>query len=405
MITKSFDRDEKNLIIINSLAQFSSSMAGIFITVFLFQRSDFKVVLLYNLLLYANLLLWYFLSGKTLKIFSSAFLLKISLFSAAFYYLLLFLLKEKIVFYVIPLAFLNGFSAGNYWSAYNLNQYLFSKKERRIKYFGVSAGLVNFLTAIGPLLGGLLVAFGNKHLTGLHSGYALLFFVVFLILLGLFVFVGKLPKHSAPKFSFKDFFQPRAKRWLLILLQQAFLGFYDVLLGTIAAILSFLILKNELTLGLTKTTNLLLAAFGSFLAVKFLSKKEKFFWLGSLGVFFSILFFAFNQNLFGLLIFIIFSGLTAPFLTTLLSVVYFDCLDDHWQAWQKKYYLMIERDLVLGLSRIASYGFLYLFINSTSQIAMAKNFLFLLSLFPLILGFLLAQWKKIIHINKRSFCK
>src|SRR3989338_8721986 len=199
-----FNREEKNLMFIQALSYFSAALAGIFVTVYFFSHSDLKTTIFYNLIVYITLLFFYVASGWTLKKVSSAFLIRVGLFGSALFYLALFLLKEQSVKFIIPLGLLSGFSAGNYWAGLNLNQYIFTNKEKRVEYFGSVTGIINFLSAIAPFIGGTIISlFISFSMFGREAGYSFLFFIVFMLLIVMVFLVGKLPSHAIPNFSYK----------------------------------------------------------------------------------------------------------------------------------------------------------------------------------------------------------
>lgn len=386
-----FNREEKNLMIIQAIDYFSGALAGIFITIYFYSHSDLRTTIFYNLIVYITLLFFYVASGWTLKKVSSAFLIRISLISSALFYLALFFLKEQSVKFIIPLGLLRGFSAGNYWAGFNLNQYIFTNKEKRVEYFGSVTGIINFLSALAPFIGGTiisLVMFFNVF--GRDGGYSFLFFIVFILLMIMVFLVGKLPSHEIPNFSYKHIiFHKRLKSWRSILWQQFFLGLYDTSLGVVTSILFFLILKNEFNLGTTQTIAYILGTLGSMVSIKVLNRNKKFYWLGSLGLVIGIGAFAIWQNLYGIFLFILITGFCAPFLNNWLSTVYFKTMDQVEIHWTEKYHLMLERDIALGIPRILSFLFLFVFLQFGDQIQLARSWLYLLPFFPLILGFLL----------------
>lgn len=391
-----FNQEEKNLMTIQAIDYFSSALAGIFVTVYFFNHSDLKTTVFYNLILFITLLFFYVASGWTLKKVSSAFLIRLSLFSGALFYLLLFILKEQSVKFIIPLGFLSGFSAGNYWAGFNLNQYIFTNKEKRIEYFGSITGIINFLSAFAPLIGGAIISlFVSFNLLGRETGYSFLFFLVFALLMIIVLLVGKLPSHEIPKFSYKHIiFHKRSRSWKLILWQNFFLGLYDTSLGMVIGVLFFLILKNEFNLGGTQTIAYILGTLGSLISIKLLNKNKNFFWVGSLGLAIGIGLFALLKNWQGIIFFIIITGFCAPFLNNWLSTVYFKTMDEKNIHWTEKYHLMLERDIALGIPRILSFLFLFIFLQFGDQVKLAQFWLYLLPLLPLVLGVLL---------NKMSF--
>src|SRR3989338_6005769 len=179
-----FTQEEKNLMLIQALNYFSAALAGIFVTIYFFNLSDLKTTIFYNFISYVTLLFFYVASGWALKKVSSAFLIRMSLFTSSLFYLALFILKGQSIRFIIPLGILSGFSAGNYWAGYNLNQYLFTNKEKRMEYFGSITGIINFLSAVAPLIGGLIISIMKSYESfGAETGYNALFFLVFLILM------------------------------------------------------------------------------------------------------------------------------------------------------------------------------------------------------------------------------
>jgi len=388
---KQLSKEEQNLIVMQGVSTFAASLAGIFVTLFFFQYSDVKTTLLYYAIVLSMLLFWNVLSGYTLRIVSSGTLVKIGLISSALYYFLLFLLQEKAITFFIPLALLHGFSAGNYWAGYNLNQYIYTPRGSRVKYFSSVMILMNMFQAIGPAIGGLIVTLGGS-VTFFHVklGYSLLFLIVSLLLGFSSFLIGRLPSHEAPVFSFSHLFShKRSKAWKYVLMQQATLGFYDVLLGTVSGVLMYLILKKELFLGFTQTSAFLLGAIGGYIASKTLERSRRTYWIGVLGLTVGIGLFAFFQNVFGILAYTVITGISAPFLHIWLSSVYYKAIDSHDRHWSEKYHLMIERESALGIPRVISYLLLYGIVQYGDQIQFAKYSLFVLMFFPLLIGLFL----------------
>ena len=390
------DRNERNLIVIQALDYFASSLAGIFVTVFLFINSDLKTTILFSIISFCSLLFFFVLSGWTLKHIASGTLIKLTLLGSAVFYFLLFLLQERSIVYLVPLAVFNGCLGGNYWAAFNLNEYIYTSKDKRVKYFGSAIALLNSLQAIGPLIGGAIITFtGARVFLELPLGYSLLFLFVSLVLGFSALLIGKLPQHEMISFKFSHFItHKRSLEWKYVLSANAVLGFFDVALGTVSGVLIYLIVKQEVWLGATQTAAFLLGAFGGVLAIPLLHRNSQYYWVGALGLSVGIGLFAVYQNMFGLIVYTIITGITAPFLHTWLSTVYFHAMDAVDGDWKEKYHLLIERDFALGAARILSYIGLYLFILFGDQVSVAKSWLLFLPIFPFILGLLLYFYEK-----------
>jgi len=194
-------RDEKHLIAIQSLDYFVTGLSSVFVTIFLFAPNYLRTTILFNMWDFASLSFFFTFSGWSLRKFSSGAHMKLGVAVSALFYLLLFFLQGQTIRYLIPLAIFNGFGSGIYWAAYNFNQYIFSNEEKREQYFGYTSAVVNFLSAISPFLGGVIITLAARWY-GTGTGYASLFFLVFLLLAFMVFFIGKLPSHETLVFSY-----------------------------------------------------------------------------------------------------------------------------------------------------------------------------------------------------------
>lgn len=396
----SLSQDERNLIIIQGLDYFASGLAWIFVTIFLFAHSDFRTTVLFQLWSFLSLLVFIVSSGWILRKISSGLMMKIGIACGAIFYFLLFALQGKTVQYLIPLALFNGFGGAMFWMSFNLNQYILSNSGSREHYFGYANAVTSFLSAIAPFLGGAIITIAGTTLYfGISSGYATLFFLVSLLLLGVVLWIGKLPSHEIPSFSYGHLFTKNHSRtWHVVLWQQALLGLYDCALGTVTGILFYLIIRQELWIGVMQSMGYLLGTLGGVASAKLLGKRPWLFWVGSVGLSFGIGIFAYMQNLVGLWIFVVLSGFTTPFLNTSLSSTMFRVMDGVGDHWRHKYHFLLEKDIVLGSLRVASYFFLYMYLAKGDQVALAKQWLYVLPVLPLSIGILL-------HVSEKQITR
>ncbi|MEK7591861.1 MAG: hypothetical protein AAB508_00535 [Patescibacteria group bacterium] len=386
----SLNREERHLIAIQGLYFFAGGLASIFVTIFLFAHSDLRTTIFFQFWTFSSTLFFFELSGWSLRKFSSGAHMKLSVATSALFYLLLFILQDRTIRYLIPLALLNGFGIGIYWAAYNLNQYIFSNEAKREQYFGYSSALVNMLSAVAPFLGGVIIFIGSSLWYGASAGYAILFFLVFLLRAFMIFFIGKLPSHEMPLFSYRHMFtKHRSRRWTLVLWQHILFGMYDIALGTVTGVLFYLILKEEVWVGAVQTVGYILGTVGGVTCAKLLEKQHRYFWVGAIGLSAALVVFALFQNPVGLWIFVIISGFTGPFLNTWISSLWFQTMDTIADHFRNKYHLLLERDMALGLSRIVSLAFLYIYLSYGDQVALAKEWLYFLPILPLGIGILL----------------
>lgn len=391
----SLTTEERNMILIQGLDFFAASLSGIFVSVFIFINSDLRTTLAQLIIMNISFMFFYMASGWVFKKIQSSTLIKISLGTSTIYFLILFLLKEKVIQYIVPLSIFSGFGGGIYWAAFNLNQYAFSNKESRVKYFGWSQAVINIFQAIAPILGGAIIAVtGSQLLFGVRAGYSALFLIVSLIYLLMLVLIQKLPEHNPISFSYKHILHhKRSSAWMNVLGQQFLFGMYDVVYGTMVGILIYLIVKGEFFLGTIQTLSFLACTIGSIIAMKVLHKNKQGYWIGVLGQSVGIIMFALNQNLIGIFFYII-TGIITPILNTWSSTVSYQAMDQDNRHISEKYYLLAEQVFILLSARILSNVLLFIIIGFGNQVQLAKQSLFILPIFPLMIGLLLKKYEK-----------
>ncbi|MCX6794116.1 MAG: hypothetical protein NTY06_03350, partial [Candidatus Gottesmanbacteria bacterium] len=222
------------------------------------------------------------------------------------------------------------------------------------------------------------------------------FFFFSAIIAAVIAVIGKLPAHGIPQFSYRHLWQNRRlTEWKIVLVQQGVLGLYDVAVGTVTGVLLFLILKNEAKLGIVLAVSAAIATVSSLLSIRLLTKHKKWYWIGSIGSAIGIGIFGLSQNIFGMWVFIVITAICAPFLLNTLATVNYDAMDRAPGAWQHKYHMMLERDVILGALRTISYIGLYFFLGFGDQVTLAKTSLLILPFAPILLGFFLFWYHRI----------
>nr|MBI5456020.1 hypothetical protein [Candidatus Levybacteria bacterium] len=389
-------REENHLIFTLVISTFASALAGIFLQIYVFRLSGFPGTVIFNLFLFISLLFTYLFSGFLLKKHSTHLLIGSSFIISILAYLLVILLQANAVNYLSLIGLIFGISAGNFWSGFNLLQYILTNKHSRNAYFGKSLSLIQIAAAFGPIFGGVIVMAVNYLTKNSYAGYYFLFLIVVFINLFLAINTKKLPKFTGIEFSFKDLINhQRSRKWKIVLGQNFIGGLYDAAFNTIFAILLFLILKNESLIGGTRTGMLLFIALTSIIGTKLLAKHSWLYIAGTLGTAVSIVIFAVFQNWLGIFLFGLINGLATPFFSIPLSLAILNTIDENKLPWQKKYHMLLERDGILGFARVISYIFLLILFTLYNKEQMAKDWMIAIAIFPLITGFLLYKQYKI----------
>src|SRR3989339_677821 len=212
----SFSSEEKKLILIQSFYFFAVALADIFVTVFFFSHGTFQTPVLYQIIRIWVFLGIFILSGLIFNKVRSGTIIKIGLFIFAVIY-----------------------------------------------FFGSSLIAIQLFQSIAPFLGGAIITTTSSRYS-LRVGYGVLFLAVSVIIALIIFLVGKLPDHERLTFSISHIFSHRRTLvWKKILLQQFFLGMFDMPGNTIVGILIYLVIKKEFLLGITQTASVLISILGT----------------------------------------------------------------------------------------------------------------------------------------------
>ncbi|HUS51895.1 MAG TPA: hypothetical protein VMX77_00330 [Candidatus Bathyarchaeia archaeon] len=408
LIFRDFPPETRNLIWIQFLATFSGSLAGVFVNIFLWRQAfDFTPLVVFNFFHILFLVVVYIFSAYLFQKRSSAFGIRMGLLFSVLFYFSLLLLREKAIFWVIPLGCLKGVASGFYWSGLNLLQYVFTHDENRDYYFGTVGVWVTLAGMAGPVIGGGIIVLGEIFVPNQFLGYYLLFFITSVIFSITAYFSFRLKRLYLTKFSPETIFSSIKinRPWRLVLGQQFLTGLYDVSLGVLIGIFTYLILaNNEFLVGTFQTAMGIIAAIGSFGAARAITEKKRISlaFLGALAIVFSSVLLGFWPTV----LVLVFTGLIinsfSPLLQVTLGTLYFRAIDADSRSWQEKYDYMITRDTALGLGRLLSYLILFFLFEKFTQLTVARGWIVVAGAIPFLIWLLVWQMKRGINENPRG---
>ena len=133
---KKLTEEEKLLLKILGFYVFGESLAGVFLNLYLFRLSGLKAAVLLDLVALITLFLVYVASGFILRKYNSRTLMALGVFGSAFFYLLVYILKENSLHFLVPLGFVAGLASGCYWVGNNLSSYILTQEKTRNLFFG-----------------------------------------------------------------------------------------------------------------------------------------------------------------------------------------------------------------------------------------------------------------------------
>ncbi len=397
---KDLPRETQNLIWIQFLVTFSASLAGIFINIFLWRQAhNFTPLVVFNFFNIFLLVVVYILSAYLFQKRSSAFGIRMGLLFTVLFYFSLLLLREKAVFWVIPLGCLKGVASGFYWSGLNLLQYVLTHDRNRDYYFGIVGFWGTLAGLAGPIIGGAIIAFGGLFVPDSFLGYYLLFLVTSAIFTITAFFSFRLKRLYLTKFSpLKIRSSIKNNRpWRLVLGQQFLIGLFDVSLTVLIGIFIYLILaNNEFFVGTFQTVMGFIGAVGSFVAGRMIIEKRRLAlaFLGAIGFVLGSALLGFWPTVFILILSGLLKKSLGSFLEVTLGTLYFRTIDTDPRPWQEKYDYMIARDTALGLGRLLSYLILLFLFRSFTQMTVARGWIVVAGAIPVLIWVLVWQMGK-----------
>lgn len=377
--------EEKLLIKILSLYSFATSTASVFLSLFLFKLGGFRNVAEFYVFYLLFIVVAYITSGWSLKKISSSQGIQLGLLLYSLCYFLLVLLQNNAAHAIPLLGMIFGFSSGTFWSGNNLSQYILTHEKSRNEYFGKLSSFTSLVSVGGPILGGWIISFFTSfHLPTV--GYLSVFGIVGILLLVTAFLSSQLPYHSQVEFSPKDFFKQADRKWFGVLSQQFVFGLYDTAFATLSGIVVFLLVKNELRVGIINAVCALMYSFVSFYVAKMLSKYKKSYIFGMIGVSAGLFLFGYFHNLMSLGILILTIYGLSPFVGTPTSKAMLDVIDEAEGTWQNKYHFLIERDTFLGIGRTLSYAILLFFLSTHNSLEIITTWIMGIAIIPTIIA-------------------
>lgn len=225
---------------------------------------------IYNLFLYASLVIIIFLIRNLLKGKNRIFLLRLGMILNFIFFLLILILNENMVKYSYILAIIYGFEEALFFSVFNVYESKIEEK-RLAKYSGTYTALNSILSVVIPIiLGSVMSVGGFKKCT---------FIVLVLVLLNLFLsFIYKdknIP--SSKKSNLKGYFKlMKNNRALQIVHMASFTNglTYGGAFSLLITIYIIKVFKTGFSLGILTSFFCLITALASYVFANYISKTK-----------------------------------------------------------------------------------------------------------------------------------
>ncbi|MBU5442760.1 MFS transporter [Paenibacillus sp. MSJ-34] len=248
---KKLSKEAKVSIAIHGLYQLGASMAGVFLSLYLWRLTeDIFVNGMYNIILYFVSPIVFMLGGWIAKTKDRLLVYRLGIVFTVLFYLLVLIAREKVVEYMPVFAVLNGIANSFYWLGYLTLMYDVSTNRNRIRYLGMNSVLFNFAGLAGPALAGFLISL-SQGLNGYVVVFGIAFVMFFLTALGSFRLKSKSSLHRKYYLHLVPKIMKRDKRWLKSLCGWLVIGLLQGTMLFLPNILLYNELKQESLVGYT----------------------------------------------------------------------------------------------------------------------------------------------------------
>lgn len=236
------------MIAINSLFTVAGSLSGVFVSIYLWQNSDFATLCRFQIACFAVTPLFFILGGWYAQARDRLHVYRIGLILNAAFYALLLILREHAPHWDIYLGILTGATGGIFWSGANILSYDMTQAGSREYYIGLMSTITGAVGLVAPVLGGVIIEFAPEP----HLGYQALFGGVVVLYAICIVLSFWLPKDNVQHpFRLRRALFPKKEQrdWRLTLWTALSIAGSFEILPLVLGLLMFMHTDSEIKLG------------------------------------------------------------------------------------------------------------------------------------------------------------
>ncbi|MCL5411144.1 MAG: MFS transporter [Patescibacteria group bacterium] len=385
--------EAKKAVAIQVIFTFAATLSGTFLNIFLWKETQsLTSIALHNIAWAVSIPLFFVLNGYLLKKFHITISIKVGLAILATFYLWLLFLGSHSNSYLILFGFIRGGGEALFWSSYNLLTYDFTHDKNRDVYFGVNGILNTVFGVFAPFLAGFLMVF-NGRLANL--GYYLIFAFTIVLFLVALVISDKLRTKKKNSFRLKQIWRlhQRNKNWVNVQKASFIQGFSGGIFGFLVGILTFFILKNEISVGGFAGILGLLSLLTNF----FITRKIKpatrvtYAFSGAVLLVLSSILLPISLSVTALFIFNLIRSIGMPLFTNSTSPMTLLAIDADREAAHLRYEYLVNNEIFTALGRSLVLALFIWFSSLVSDPAASRFILLLVGIAPLLVLFYLSK--------------
>lgn len=365
-------KEAKILLFIGGLFTLALGLSNVFVSVFLWKKSnDFVTIAQYNLMSYLFLPLSFTAAGWLSKRKNGVWALRIGIIFFVLFFLFILLVQDQVIHYIYPLGSLFGIASGFYWLSFNVLSFDFTSTNNRDSFNGFKGFMAGISNAVAPFSGAYIIEKNNT------KGY----FIVFLISLSIFVVLILVSlllrsEHYGEKLNYKKIISNNGFEWKHLRKSTIAWGLRDVVILFLIHILIYKTTGSEIALGKLLLISYFISSAAFILEQKLISPNRRFFSLhiGAVFMLISVLGLVMNINYTFLLVYMILSGAFVPFFFVPFSSATFNVLNRNHEENMRIEYI-INKEIALNIGRVISTSILILLLTYVQNKRVLNYFL------------------------------
>jgi YQGE family putative transporter len=381
---------ENHLILVQGVFSAALAIASVFLSLYLFSIGGFRTIAWFYVAQYACMPPAFMVAGYLLRRHTTKDVIRWGLLVLCGVYVALLLLGADAREWAVLLGAATGIGEGIYWPGINLSEYLATNATTRNLYYGKLFAVSNIASVVGLPLSGATLAIAS-HFDTRQTGYYVLFGLLVLMLLVTHRLGAGITGYSGLTFSTGDLVRHRRTReWWLVLLQNLLRGLWAYALPAFSAVLLYLIVDGELSLGLLSAGTTVLVGASSFFAGRVLQRHPRSFLLGAVVVPFGMVGFAYQQNWLGILCYSVLIMSFDPYAQNATYKAMYDVMEQCSTRWQSAFHFIVEREIAWNAGRVVSFTVILLILDPHDQARAGRTLQHLIvfaAALPVVVGF------------------
>ncbi|UNJ81179.1 MFS transporter [Metabacillus dongyingensis] len=394
-IFKSFSKELKFYLLMNTFFSFGGALSGIFQSVFLWKLDKTYSLLAYYSLYWSIAIIFSFgLCAWIARKTSPMITMRLGFIFYLITYLIMLIFHNTLSDHIILLGSTTGFAMSLYYVGVHMAVLDLTTNDKRDQFLYVQGILLTIGGVIAPLLSGILIS----QFQGMIGYYVVFIATCVFFFISFLISLKVKGNPVTTKSYFWDVIKYPSKEWKkmykVMFADGIVSGVYSTFLITM---ITFKVAGGELSLGVYNTAAEIVAIAAFYVLAKFSNQKYRLaiFAIGSVSIFLSSVLLSALPVFISLVIFGIVSPVAMNMITTSMNAMIYESIEKDPQYKEKRLDYIIIREIPLGVGRIIGV-FLFLAMKKYFDIEalLPISFSFFPIVYVIIIPSLYFIWKK-----------